>query len=438
MSKKKLKKEKIDKKKVKKTKKEIFQAPKGMHDILPQDQPWWERVVSVGRGLAELYDFHRLETPILEAAEVFERSIGESSEMVEKQMYILKTKGGGRLAMRPEATASIMRAYLQHHLGYWHHPLKAYYFGPMFRYESPQAGRYRQFHHFGFELIADADPVYDAQIILIINRFLSSLKIPDLKLKLNTIGCRNCRSGYQHRLQNYYRKIKGKICRDCQRRLDSSPMRILDCKKEECQEPKKEAPGTLDHICQNCNNHFWSVLEFLGENGIVYEPDPHLVRGLDYYSRTVFEFFTGSDPRALGGGGRYDYLGELLGARSIPAVGGALGMERVIEIMKANNLFTPRTPAAVFFIAMGDRAKKSGLALMEQLRKNGINVSEALGKDSLKAQLGAADKKKAKLALIFGQKEAFEGSIIVRDMVTGAQETIALSKLVETVKKRPH
>lgn len=412
-----------------------FSTPKGMHDILPQDQIWWDKLINAGQELAELYDFYRIETPILESAGVFERSLGEATDVLEKQMYILKTKGGDKLALRPEATAPIMRSYIQHHLGYWAQPLRVYYFGPMFRHEHAQAGRYRQFHQFGFETIGDADAVYDVQLILMMRHFLELLKISDIKLQVNTIGCRVCRPHYQRKLQDYYKPLKKKICKDCQRRLEVNPLRLLDCKNEVCQEFKQNAPSLLNNLCQNCNSHFREVLELLENSEVPYEPNPFLVRGLDYYNRTIFEIFSGENNLALAAGGRYDYLAELLGGRLVPAVGGALGMERVIEIIKSGNN-SAKVPTKVFFIAIGDQAKKAALPYMIKLRKAGVRVAESLGKDSLKSQLGAADRQKAKLALIFGQKEVFEESIIIRDMKNGAQETVSLSKIVEEVKKR--
>ncbi|MBI2591298.1 MAG: histidine--tRNA ligase [Candidatus Brennerbacteria bacterium] len=420
----------------KKPKKELFQSPRGMADILPVQQPWWDKLIGIGQELAGLYDFGRIETPILEFAGIFEKSLGEATEVLEKQMFIVKTKGGDRLAMRPETTASVMRAYFQHHLSYGQQPFKVYSFGPMFRYEHPQAGRFRQFHQFNFDIIGDTDPLYDAQIILLFWRFLQLLKIPGLTPQVNTVGCRVCRQHYLRRLKEYYGKLKNKICKDCQRRLEINPLRLFDCKEEQCLPLKAAAPNMLDNLCQACNSHFRAVLEHLEENKFPYEPNPFLVRGLDYYSRTFFEIFGGSEKTAIAAGGRYDYLSEMIGPRLVPAVGGALGMERVIEIIKSESLFIFKAPVKIYFITIGEQAKKCGLRVMEELRHAGVKIAESLGKDSLKAQLGAADKMKAKLVLIFGQKEVFEETIIIRDMASGAQENIALSRVVEEVKKR--
>ena len=415
----------------------FFQSVRGMQDILPKDEVWWKAIFQAGYTIAELHDFRFIETPILEPAGLFEAGVGATTDIVEKEMYIFKTKGGDRVALRPEGTAPVVRSYHQNHLGYYALPLRVFYYGPMFRYEKPQRGRERQFHQWGFEILGDADPVYDVQIILASLHFLEELKIKDVKLKIGTIGCRVCRPTYREKLRAYYTRLKSKLCKDCVRRLEKNPLRLLDCKEEACVSLRKDAPLILDYLCQNCNNNFKGVLELVDDNNILYELDPHLVRGLDYYNRSVFEFVSGSLPDlSLGGGGRYDYLSEILGGRSLPAVGVSFGLERIVEAMQQGNPPHLREKSKVSFIAVGDQAKKTSTAFMHQLRKNNIAVLESLGKKSLKAQLKSANKFGAPLALIMGQQEVFEGSLIVRDMVSGAQETIVAEKLVEEVKKR--
>lgn len=420
--------------------KHLFQSVKGMEDILPKEQHWWLTVQEVSRQVSELHDFYFIETPILEPAGLFEAGVGAMTDIVEKEMYVFRTKGGEAVALRPEGTAPIMRSYLQHQLGYFSSPLRAYYWGPFFRYERPQAGRDRQFHQWGIEIIGDSDPVYDAEIVLTGLDFFNRLKIKNIQLKINTIGCRICRPTYRQKLKDYYRNRKSKLCKNCHRRYDKNPFRLLDCKEEECRRLRASAPIILDYLCQTCNNHFKNVLEIIEDNMVAYEPDPYLVRGLDYYNRTVFEFYQPGLPIELGGGGRYDYLAELLGGRMIPAIGAAFGLERIIEVLKKQNqeqvVFNHRNRVRVFFIACGEQAKKSSLRFINQLRRAGLVVSESLGKDSLRAQLKIADRLKVPLALIFGQKEVFEGTIIVRDMVSGAQETVLLDNIVEEVKKR--
>ncbi len=424
--------------KPKKPKPEIIQSPKGMHDILPQDAPLWEKVRKTAKEIAEFYNFQKLETPILERAELFERSVGETTDIIEKQMFILTTKGKERLALRPEATASIARAYIQNGLSQLGQPVKIFYEGPMFRYEQPQAGRFREFHQVDFEIIShEDDPIYDAQVILVLCRFLEALKIKNLSATLNSIGCKGCRPPYKKELQNYYKNLKDQLCPDCGRRLELNPLRLLDCKQEKCETLKKEAPIIIDHLCDHCHDHFKAALEYLDELGLPYTLDHHLVRGLDYYTKTVFEVFTEGVSSSLGGGGRYDYLIELLGGRSAPAVGWAAGLERIIEVIKSQNInLGLRSRPKVFLIHIGNLAKKKSLRLIEDLREADIPVSESLAKESLKAQLRAADKASSPLALIFGQKEAYEESVIVRDLRSGLQESVPLKKLVETIKKK--
>ncbi len=415
----------------------MFQSVKGMTDILPKDQAWWRAVWQAGQNISELYDFYFIETPILESAGLFESGVGMATDIVEKQMYVFKTKGGERVTLRPEGTAPVMRSYLEHHLGYFSSPLKVCYHGPMFRYERPQAGRERQHHQWGFEIIGDSDPVYDGQIIFATLDFLRALKFKDLVLKINTIGCRVCRPTYRQKLKDYYRSRKDKLCNDCLRRYEKNPMRLLDCKETECQELRAKAPIILDYLCQNCNAHFRNVLELVEDSSVSYDPDPYLVRGLDYYNRTVFEVLAPGGTLSLGGGGRYDYLSEFLGGRPMPSVGVALGVERIILAMKEQNIPpNAKGKTKIFFVAVGDQAKKSSLKLISQLRSAGVAVAESLGKKSLKAQLKSANKIGAPLSLLFGQKEVFDGSIIVRDMQTGAQENVMLDKMIEEVKKR--
>lgn len=413
-----------------------FQGVKGMPDILPKEEAWWRAFREAGYAVADLHDFHLIETPVLEPAALFEAGVGAATDIVEKQMYTFRTKGGEAVALRPEGTAAVMRAYLEHHLGYFASPLKVFYEGPMFRYERPQAGRERQFHQWGFEIVGDGDPVYDAEVILATLALFRALKVPTLVLKINSIGCKVCRASYREKLKNYYRAHTAKLCKDCVRRLDKNPFRLLDCEEEDCKALRGEAPIILDYLCQSCNAHFKTVLELVEENGVAYEPDPYLVRGLDYYNRTVFEVWGAAASGALAGGGRYDYLGEILAGRLVPAVGAAIGMERVIAFLKASAAPVPfKERPRVFFAAVGEQAKKASLKCMEELRKGGVPVSEALGKKSLKGQLKAAGKLKVPLALIFGQKEMFEGSVIIRNMTTGAQETALLDRFVEVVKQ---
>lgn len=423
-------------KKEKEAKPSVFQSPKGMHDILPVDWLLWDKVYKVAKDVADFYNFSRIETPILESADLFVRGVGEATDIVEKEMFVLRTKGGDKLVLRPEFTAPVMRSYLENGLHRLPQPLKLYYLGPVFRHEKPQAGRYRQFNQLGFEILGgEGDPIYDAQAIILAYRFLEELKAKNLMVQINSIGCRVCRSNYKKKLVEYYKRQD--ICQECRGRLEKNPFRLLDCKNEACQLIKLGAPSILDGLCVVCKKHFKETLEYLDEVSIPYTLNPYLVRGLDYYNRTVFEIFREGSDLAIAAGGRYDYLSEMLGGRPTPATGVAIGLERVVEMLKADTKDqTLKVKSKVFLVHVGEMTKKRALLLIEEFRKVNMPIMEALGKDSLSAQLERAAKINSPLALILGQKEAYEGSIILRDMETGVQESIPISKIVEEIKRR--
>jgi len=351
-------------------------------------------------------------------------------------MFVFKTKGGDKLALRPEFTASVVRSYLENGLHRLPQPLKLYYFGPVFRHEKPQAGRYRQFNQLGFEVLGgESDPIYDSQVIISAYRFLEELKAKNLMVQINSVGCRVCRPNYKKKLVEYYKKQD--TCKECDERLEKNPLRLLDCKNEACQIIKLNAPSILDSLCVVCKKHFKEVLEYLDEVNIPYTLNPYLVRGLDYYNRTVFEIFREGSDLAIAGGGRYDYLSEMLGGKPTPATGVSIGLERVVEMLRADLNGQPiKVKPKIFLVHVGEMTKKRALLLIEEFRKANMPIMEALGKDSLSAQLERAAKMSSPFALILGQKEAYEGSIILRDMATGVQESIPLSKIVEEVKRR--
>ncbi|MDP3729342.1 MAG: histidine--tRNA ligase [bacterium] len=428
-----------------KSKIQTLQSPRGMHDILPQDQEWWDKVRKETEFIADYYQCLRIETPIMERVEVFEKSLGATTDIIQKGMFEVKSGSGDQLVLRPENTASIVRAYVQHGLSHLGQPLKLFYIGPMFRKEQTQAGRYRQFNQVGFEILGgDSDPVYDAQVILTSYRLLERLKVREVTIHINSIGCRVCRPNYRKKLLEYYKEHVSQLCGDCRRRYKENPLRLLDCKNEKCQSFKTHAPIIVDSLCVNCSKHFKQVLEFLEELKLPYQIDHQLVRGLDYYNKTIFEFFTElKRPNgeafdfALLSGGRYDYLMEQFGARQSAAVGSAMGIERVIEVMKETGVkLGNRSRIKIFFINIGETAKRKSFGLIEKLRDEGIYTIESLGKDSLSAQLHAAHKEGATYALIFGQKEAFEESMIIRDLQNSVQETVPLKNLIKEVKRR--
>jgi len=416
-----------------------FQAPKGTFDILPRDQKYWERVQRLIETLGSAYGFSEIQTPIFEDLELFAKGTGETTDIVQKEMYTLKTKGGKHYALRPEFTPSIVRAYIEHGMKTEIQPVKLYSKGPIFRHESPQAGRYRQFHQANFEIIGDQDPINDVSLIYLIYLIFKKLYIKDFTIEINSIGCSQCRPDYKKLLVNYYKRQTRKLCKDCRERLKTNPFRLLDCKQEKCRQLANNAPQVIDHLCKECHNHFKEILETLDQLEIPYILNPHLVRGLDYYTKTVFEFKLRQDDQTgtLAAGGRYDDLVKLLGGKSTPAAGVAIGMERVILALKNQDIKVPEpSPPEIFLVQLGELGKRKGLALFEELRAKGLKTAEAFSKNSIRSQLKIADRLGVKIALIFGQKEALEDNIIIRDMASGVQETIPVGRVIKEIKKR--
>jgi len=433
--------------------KKLIQVPKGTFDILPDDQKYWEKVRSTIKKVSQSYGFGRIDTPIFEYSDLYMASVGEATDVVEKQMYSFKSKGGDMLSLRPEGTAGVARAYIENGMTNLPQPVKLYYIGPMFRYEQPQAGRFRQFHQAGLEIIGDMDPIYDAEVINSFVVVCRELGLQNLNVEMNTIGCNKCRSDFRSQLLRYYKPRAAKLCRDCKRRIKENPLRLLDCKEEKCEQLKAHAPNLIDHLCEECHSHFKAVLEYLDETEIPYSLNPHLVRGFDYYTKTVFEVFledehiSGDDggnekthrrsKMALGGGGRYDNLVKLLGGKDAPAAGAGLGLDRIIGAMKQQGVKVPPTyKPDVFLVQLGALSKKKCLKLYEELRQAGIAVAESFGKDSIKTQLRSADRDGVALSLILGQKEVIDGVVIVRDMASGAQETVPLEKVIKIIKDK--
>lgn len=426
-------------------KKPKFQAPTGMHDILPGVQPFFQKIYAVASSMAQFYGFKKIDTPMVEDAELFSKGIGLSTDIVEKQMYTFRSRGGDYLALRPEFTAGIVRAYNEHGMFNLPQPQKFYSFGPLFRMERPQAGRYRQFHQVDFEVFGEQSSVIDAQIIQVFYNILNELKLKNLIVEINSIGDNQCRPYYKKLLVSYFRSRESSLCSDCRRRLRHNPLRILDCKEEKCQPVKAQAPQIVDHLCDECKSHFKEVLEFLDEIDIPYRLNPYLVRGLDYYTKTVFEIYEdseeGQNRGALVGGGRFDTLIKLLGGKDTPACGAAAGVERIVASIKEKGIketekFSQPHLKKVFLAQLSDLAKRKSLKLFEEFRKAKIPISESFGKDSLKTQLRLADGIGAAYTLILGQKEALEGMIIIRDMKTGKQDTVKLDKIIKEVQKR--
>jgi histidyl-tRNA synthetase len=416
----------------------LYKAPRGTSDILPSEQPYWKYVKETAVFLCQLYGYQPLSTPITEDSRLFTRTVARGTDIIDKEMYIFKDRGGQELALRPEGTAPVCRAYLEHGLFNLPQPVRLYYIGVTFRYERPQAGRYRQHHQFGFEAIGDADPALDAEAIEMAQRFLLSLGLSEFSIHLNSIGCKLCRPRYIEVLKRHYSGYEDSLCPDCKVRLARNPLRLLDCKNERCQEVAKIAPKTTDFLCRECQTHFHSLQDYLNTLDIPFQLDHRLVRGLDYYTRTVFEI----QPRketpqgALGGGGRYDDLIEELGGKPTPAVGFAAGIERVILNLKEQEINIPPLPKAAVFIAyLGKEAKNEAIKLASALREAGIATIGAVGDKSLKAQLKQADSWGSSYTIIIGKEEMKNQSALLRSMKSGEQKTIPLSQVVAMLKK---
>lgn len=438
---------------------------RGMRDILPIDQKYWDLVRETADKVARGYGFKRIDLPILEETGLFVRSIGKQTDIVEKEMFSFVDQGGENISLRPEFTAGVARAYIQHGMVSWPQPVKLYYIGPVFRHERPQAGRLRQHNQFGCETLGSENPAADAQLILVASNFFKEIGI-EVDIHINSIGCPECRGNYKAELTNYYRSKRSSLCEDCKRRLAKNPMRLLDCKEEGCQGVREEAPQTVDWLCEPCKNHFVKVLEYLDELNVSYNLNSHLVRGLDYYTRTVFEIWptvnavnkavslsdvpkpdSAVDPEeasiddrrqsALGGGGRYDGLIGNFGGAQVPACGWGIGLERTILKIKEQQIVVPeKEKVDVFLAQLGEQAKRKAFPMFENLKKEGFKVAENFAKDSLKSQLEMANRLGVRFALILGQKETVEGTLIIRDMESGNQELIDSNKLMPILKKK--
>jgi histidyl-tRNA synthetase len=416
----------------------LHKAPRGTFDILPQEHAYWKYVEEKATSLCQLYGYQPLSTPVFEDAQIFTKTVAGGTDIVDKEMYTFKDKSGQELALRAEGTAPVCRAYLEHGLFNLPQPVKLYYIGPAFRYERPQSGRYRQHHQFGFEALGDADPALDAEVIEMARQFFYSLGLSRFSTQLNSIGCKLCRPGYLEVLRQHYSGYTDYLCPDCKARLVKNPLRLLDCKKPSCQEVAKTAPKIPDYLCPDCQLHFQSVQKYLGAMSIPFRLNPRLVRGLDYYTRTVFEI----EPRekegqsTLGGGGRYDNLIEELGGKPTPAVGFASGLERIILNLKKQKLDIPALPKPDAFIAyLEEEAKIEAMKLASELRKAGIAVIMATGDKSLRGQMRQANSLDIAYALILGKQEIARRNVMLRDMRSGEQKPIPLAEIASFLKQ---
>lgn len=401
----------------------------GTEDVLPAESYKWQFIEDVMRKQAALYGFKEIRTPVFEHTELFQRGVGDTTDVVQKEMYTFDTKGGTSITLRPEGTAGAARALLEHALYNDGLPVKASYFVSCYRYEKKQANRYREFHQFGLEVYGTQNPAADAELISAAQSLFDRLGLTDLHLELNSIGCPQCRAEYHKALRAYFEQYKDQLCETCLSRLERNPMRILDCKSPVCSKIAQGAPTVLDYICGDCRAHFEGVRRYLDAAGVPYIVNPTIVRGLDYYTRTVFEFVTNSlgAQGTVCGGGRYDGLIEELGGQSLPSLGFALGMERLLALMEAQHIEIPKPGTCDLYIAgLGDKAQQKAFELIGQVRDASLAAEGDIVGRSLRAQMKYADKIGAKFSMVLGDNETEAGKAVLKNMKTGAQTEVPL------------
>lgn len=413
-------------------------GPRGTKDILPDTSGQWQYVEKIIREVCHNFAYQEIRTPVFEHTELFLRGIGETTDIVEKEMYTFTDRGKRSITLRPENTASAVRAYLEHKLYSGPQPTKLFYIGPMFRYDRPQAGRYRQFHQFGIEAIGAEGPAIDAEIISLAVEFLKKLGLSDLKLLINSVGCPKCRPVYRAKLQDFFRDKLPHFCHDCQSRYDRNPMRILDCKNETCTEHSQGAPHMVDCLCEECSSHFDGLKELLTAAGISFVINPRLVRGLDYYTKTAFEiqYAPLGAQSAVCGGGRYDGLIAECGGQPTPGIGFAIGIERVLLALEKQSLLPIANNAIEVFVApLGMAAQAAAFKLLTALRHAGIAADMDFMNRSLKAQMKYANKYPAKFVALLGEDELAQQKVMLKNMETGSQELVNMAELVHMILK---
>ena len=413
-----------------------LQASRGTRDVLPEDEPYWRFVRETGERICHRSGYRRIETPIFEDARVFLRGAGEGSDVVEKEMYLFEDRGGDRLALRPEGTANVCRAYLEHGMQALPQPVRLFYISPIFRYDRPQAGRYRQHTQLGIEAIGDGDPLVDAEVIELLAGFYDALGLTGITLQLNSIGDRECRPAYVESLRSYYADSLDQICADCRVRFEKNPLRLLDCKEERCQPVIAGAPTMGDRLCEPCAKHFAALRSYLETLEIPYTVNQRLVRGLDFYTRTVFEFQPAEEgaQSTVGAGGRYDGLIELLGGRPTPGIGFGTGIERIILNLKRQEAPVPAIePPRVYVAHTSEQGRAAALRLAHRLRERGSAAVVGGAGRSLKAQLRHADALGVRYVAILGERELAQGEVTLRDMRGGEQRTVAEDDLPAAV-----
>lgn len=416
----------------------MFQSVRGTSDILPEEQAYWRYVEKAAVDICRLYGYQRIDTPIFEDTGLFRRSAGEYTDIVQKEMYTFDDRGGNSLTLKPEGTPAVCRAYLQHGFSNLPQPVKLYYITPIFRYDRPQAGRYRQHYQFGCEAIGEADPALDAEVIDMAWQFFKLLGLSRLSLQLNSIGCKKCRPSYLDKLKVFYEGYSGDLCPDCKTRLDKNPLRLLDCKQAACYRIADAAPKNIDCLCAECQKHLAQLTGYLKLTGIPFELNHRLVRGLDYYTRTVFEIQPDEEggQSTLGGGGRYDDLIEELGGRPTPGIGLGMGIERIILNLKKQKVEIPFLPSLKVLITnVGEAARDESIKLAASLRQAGISSVAATGGKSLKSQMRQANALGVRYTIIIGDEEMKSGTVTVRDMTDSSQKIVPADDLPALIDK---
>ena len=421
---------------------EPIQSVKGTRDLLPAETPLWQRVEDEARKVFAAYNFREIRTPVLEQTALFARSVGTDTDIVTKEMYTFDDRDSGSLTLRPEATASVVRAYIEHSL--YNEPgiQKLYYFGPMFRRERPQKGRYRQFYQIGAEVLGSDHPAIDAEVLEMLVLLLERLELTEFKLLVNSVGCTKCRPEYLKVLRKALDEVKARMCDDCQRRARSNPLRVLDCKVEADQPIIEGLPKIIDHLCPECRQHFDSVTLDLKQRGVAFEIVPRLVRGLDYYTRTTFEITPAGAglgaQNALLGGGRYDGLSEMLGGPPAPGFGFAIGQDRLVLTLEATAASRPAGPLAVYVAWMGETTREAATLLASQLRRAGMGTEISYHPIKLKKAMGAASKLDVRYTIIIGEEEVASGNYQVKDMRSGEQQSVSAAEIAGFLKEKLH
>lgn len=415
----------------------MYNRPKGTKDIIPAEVGKWQYVENVERTILASANFQEIRTPVFEHTELFLRSVGETTDIVNKEMYTFTDKGGRSLTLRPEGTAGIVRAFIENGLDNEALPLKLFMFTSCFRYERPQAGRLREHHQCSIEAFGSASAKMDVEVIASIKRIFDALHFSNYQLNINSIGCKHCRQNYIQALHEYYKDKLPNMCEDCKQRYEKNPLRLLDCKNETCQAYKQQAPKTIDYLCDDCKQHFQELQEYLTLAGVPYVVNPNIVRGLDYYNRTVFEFLA-KENGAMGticGGGRYDGLIESMGGKSIPSVGAGIGFERLLGLLEKENIvLSTNTHVDVYVACMQKEYEKEVMSFVYFLRQQGVRVEYDFMQRSLKAELKYANKIGAKYLIVYGENEATTKNFVVKEMATGKEIQATQEQLIKILK----